>query len=424
MSGLTLPARRAGWSVHPERRQVTEGHALLDARRWLRAVLERWVPQHRPRLPRAVARALLDTQAALAQADTTTLNNAVADLRATLRRHRCSAATTGRALGVVGAVMERTVGKTPYDTQYLGAWLILQGRLAEMATGEGKTLAAALAAAVAALGQVPVHLLTANDYLVRRDSEHLAPFYAALGLSVGCVLASTARDERVRAYRCDITFVTAKELVFDYLKDHLLLSGEHDPRVQRARALQRGGPQSDTTGPLLPGLHMAIVDEADACLLDEASMPLILAQPGAPVDARAYARAFQITTKLQRERDYRLLPSARAARLTEAGRAQVDLGVRAWGAAAAALAPPQRAHELVQAALAARWLFKRDRDYAVTADGVQLIDEVTGRIADGRQWSSALQQMVELKEGVALSPPATPAAQITFQRFFPQKGRT
>jgi preprotein translocase subunit SecA len=443
MSGITLPARRIGWSTLPERRRLTEGHALQDAQRWLLALLDRAAPRRGARLPRTVARALYDTQQQLAPMSATQFDTAVAKLRLQLQKHGCSGATAGRALAVAGVAMQRSLGKTPYDTQNAAAWLILQGRLAEMATGEGKTLSAALAAAVAALGQVPVHLLTANDYLVQRDSHNLAPFYAALGLSVGCVLTSTPREQRGPAYRCDISFVTAKELVFDYLKDHLQQGGEHDPRVLRARALQSAaadaGADADAdadanaaAAPLLPGLHMAIVDEADAILLDEAVMPLILALPGRPVDAKAYACAFAITTKLQRERDYRLLPAQRVARLTDAGRAQVDLGVRASGAVttalpgalpaaiAAALTPPQRAHELVEAALAARWLFRRGREYTVTQDGVQLIDEVTGRIADGRQWSSALQQMVELKEGVALTPPATPAAQITFQRFFPR----
>ena len=426
----TAATRRHAWHTHPERRGVTEGHALIDAQRWLRSLSGLLLPHPAARLPPAVARSLRAWQHRLLPLDTTRFNAAVAALRAELQApsEARTDATTGQALAIAGAAMARALGKTPYDTQYRAAWLILQGRLAEMATGEGKTLAAALAAAVAALGQVRVHLMTANDYLVQRDSESLAPFYAALGLRVGCVVTATPRDARVRAYRCDITFVTAKELVFDYLKDHLQTGGEHDPRVSRARALQQeqGSPaqgMGTSTGttlagvPLLPGLAMAILDEADAILLDEASMPLILALPGAPVDASGYARAFEIAAGLQRERDYRALPAARAIGLTDAGRERVDQAVAGAGGV---LTPPQRAHELVEAALAARWMFRRDREYAVTEHGVQLIDAVTGRIAEGRQWTGALQQMVELKEGVAPSPPATTAAQITFQRFFPR----
>ncbi len=420
MSASALPSLRPGWNAHPERRRATEGHALMDAQRWLHSLLSRAMPRHADRLPRAVARELAATQRRVVQLDAAQFDAAIADVRGGLLRHGLVGATAGQALAVAGAAMARALGKTPYDTQYRAAWLILQGRLAEMATGEGKTIAAAIAAAAAALGQVRVHLMTANDYLVQRDSEALTPFYAALGLSVGCVVTLTPRDERLRAYRCDITFVTAKELVFDYLKDHLRSGGEHDPCVLRARALQAGAQAGDDAGsdlPLLPGLSMAILDEADAILLDEASMPLILAQPGPPVDASGYARAFEIAASLQRERDYRALSAARTMHLTDAGRDRVSLAVQG---AAGVLAPPQRAHELVEAALTARWVFRRDREYAVIKGGVQLIDEVTGRIAEGRQWTGALQPMVELKEGVALSPPASTAAQITYQRFFPR----
>ena len=493
------PSHRS-WSAYPERARVTEAHALIDAQRRLHSLITHLLPQPAARLPRRVARDLAATQRALAGLDAEQFNAAVATLRASLHasanQHGLTAANTGEALAVAGAAMTRSLGKTPYDSQYCAAWLILQGRLAEMATGEGKTLAAALAAAAAALGPVRVHLMTANDYLVQRDSAALAPFYAWLGLSVGCVVQATPRAARVHAYRCEITFVTAKELVFDHLKDHLLTGGERDPRVLRARALQcapqpgdfpsspsvaarsqgdanrmlggadgglsgatgassaadsglsacAGGPSGDavsparaalaphdaTSGPaapLLPGLALAIIDEADAILLDEASLPLILAQPGPPLDAAGYRRAFEIAATLQRERDYRTLRASRAVRLTDAGRERVDHAVRGGDSANSAnsansasgvLTPPQRAHELVQAALAARWLFRRDREYAVTARGVQLIDEVTGRIAEGRQWTDALHQMVELKEGLAPSPPTTTAAQITYQRFFPR----
>jgi preprotein translocase subunit SecA len=365
MRATAAPAR-PDWHTHLERRRVTEGHAPIDAQRWLHSrinLLARLLPRPAAPLPPAVARDLLAWQHRLAPLDPARFDAAVTALRAELQRQgeARTEATTSQALAIAGAAMARALGKTPYVTQYRAAWLILQGRLAEMATGEGKTLAAALAAAVAALGQVRVHLMTANDYLVQRDSEALAPFYAALGLSVGCVVTVTPRDERLRAYRCDITFVTAKELVFDYLKDYLLTGGEHDPRVSRARALQqeqgRPGhptPHADMSAgpllPLLPGLAMAILDEADAILLDEASMPLILALPGAPVDALGYARAFEVAAGLQRERDYRAFAAARAIGLTDAGRERVDQAVAGAGGV---LTPPQRAHELVEAALAA-----------------------------------------------------------------------
>ena len=450
MNSLALPSRRTGWPVWAERRPAAEALPLQDAQRRLWALLEQLAPRPTPQLPGAVAQGLRSTQAALGPADAAgfddRFNAGLAAVRLALPQAGCSAADTGRALALASVAMARTLGKTPYPGQMLAAWLLLQGKLVEMATGEGKTLAAALAAAVAALGQVPVHLVTANDYLAQRDRDALAPFYAALGLRVGCVRAPMQHAERAAAYRCDITLVSAKELVFDYLRDHLALGGAPDPGVQRATALAAAqgvgaghdanagaglGASADPAMRLLPGLHMAIIDEADACLLDEAVMPLILARPGAPVAGAALACANAIAGTLQRGRDYRLLQAQRCALLSDSGRALVDAAVHRAAAAAdpvtaTALAPPQRAHELVQAALAARWLFRREREYTVAAGApgqppqVQLIDEVTGRIAHGRQWQGALQQMVQLKEGLAPTPPSEPAALITFQRFFPR----
>jgi preprotein translocase subunit SecA len=169
--------------------------------------------------------------------------------------------------------------------------------------------------------------------------------------------------------------------------------------------------------PVLPGLRLAIVDEADSILLDEATLPLILAAPGAPVPVDAYGRAMDISRRLQRGRDYQVQSRPRHAALTDAGRAEV---ARAVEAAGQVLRPVRRAHELVEAALTARLLMARDRDYAVTGGRLQLIDEVTGRIADGRQWTGPLQAMVELKEGLPPSAPSRTAAQITYQRFFPR----
>jgi preprotein translocase subunit SecA len=423
-----------------ERARTPDNPAWEDALRWLKSAAHGLknllaLPHH-SRLPRAVQDALTHAAPRMLQLTDEQLLSVAGELQNAFRRAHTfefnADANTGQALALAAAAMVRTTGMTPYATQYRAAFLILQGRLAEMATGEGKTVAAALAAAVAALGPQRVHLFTANDYLVQRDSDGLRPFCAALGLTVGCVLTTSTPEERAAAYRCHITVVTAKELAFDYLKDHLLKRGETAPGVLRAMALQSGARALSNTPvvpvlpvlPVLPALAMAILDEADSILLDEASMPLILAQAGSACDEVGHQRAFDITRRLQRGRDYTALPAARTVRLTNAGRSLVGAAVQGMGGV---LSPPQRAHELVEAALTARWMYRRDRDYAVSAVSttgdkptVQLIDQVTGRIADGRQWTGALQQMVELKEGVPLSAPAVTLAQITFQRFFPR----
>ena len=322
-----------------------------------------------------------------------------------------------RALGLVAGTLQAVLGWSAYEQQGLAAWLMLQGRLVEMATGEGKTLAAALAAATAALAGRSVHVLTANDYLVQRDQAQMAPVFQALGLGSAAVVTATSREARQAAYRQPIVYVTGRELVFDHLKDHLALAGERDPRVLRARALAADG---DTVQPLVPALQQAILDEADSILLDEASIPFILSAPGAAPDLAALEAARVLARSLQPDTDYRLLPGQRQAELTDAGRARVARVVPR----SSPLWPARHAVELVRAALVAQHLLRRDRDYAVIEpQGVQLIDETTGRIAHGRQWNHPLHAMVELEEGRAPTAPLQTAARITYQRFFPRYER-
>jgi preprotein translocase subunit SecA len=454
----TLPTRDLAFAAYPQRDLDAAWPALRDAWRWLRAALRRG---HRAELPADVAKALAAAQARTAALDDAALAQLLPRLRAQLRRAGLHGAAAGYALAVVAELARRRLGLAPYPTQLLAAWLMLDGQLAEMATGEGKTLAAGLAAAAAALAGVPVHLLTANDYLVRRDLDKLSPLYDALGLTSACVLPSMTRSEREAAYRSDIVYLCARELAFDYLRDHLVLSGVRDPRLLRALAIsqpeQTNLPATDfgalsemfeastraasldvmappsraaeppTTQfavagpqPVLPGLCLALIDEADSILLDEASVPLILAAPADAVELASYRRAMDIARELRRGRDYALHAGQRRAELNDDGRAAVAAAVAALPGEHGLLRPTRRAHELVAAALTARHAMQRDRDYAVIDGKLQLIDEVTGRIADGRQWTGPLQAMVELKEGLAPSLATRVSAQITYQRFFPR----
>jgi preprotein translocase subunit SecA len=336
-------------------------------------------------------------------------------LRARLARDGVTGDALPQVMAIVAQTCHHTLGVAPFDTQLAAAHILLQGHLAEMATGEGKTLAAALAAAIGALAGMPVHVITANDYLVQRDAAALAPLYRALGLSVGAVTQPLDRAARRAAYACDITYCTAKELVFDYLRDGLTA-----PRgtmlEQRAAALvARGG--DEAARPLLRGLQLAIVDEADSILIDEARVPLILSQPAHDATPALTAAAWHLSAALAPGED--CVPDAhtRGVRLTAAGRvrllAQVDTGGGAW---------LNRAHceQMVTLALVARHQLRRGRDYVVQAGKVHLIDETSGRRAEGRAWSNGLQQFVELKEGCAPSAALRTVAQITYQRFFPR----
>jgi preprotein translocase subunit SecA len=453
MSTSVLPTRDMAFAAYPQRDAHTAWPALRDAARWLRATLHRCA---RARLPARTEKAMSAARVRLMRLDDVKLQALLPKLRAQLRRSGLKGDAAGYALAVVAEFAQRRLGMTPYPTQLLAAWLMLEGRLAEMATGEGKTLAAGLGAAAAALAGVPVHLLTANDYLVQRDRAKLLPLYEALGLSSACVLPSMTRAEREAAYRSDIVYLTARELAFDYLRDHLLLSGVRDPRLLRALSISQGQPGVESTDfgvlsamfdvstraasldvmaepaapastqfnlqgptPVLPGLCLALIDEADSILLDEATVPLILAAAADPTQTASFERAMAIARTLRRGRDYEV-NTQRRAELNDEGRAAVSTAVQALHGDKGLLRPARRAHELVAAALSARHGLQRDRDYTVQDGKLQLIDEVTGRIADGRQWTGPLQAMVELKEGLAPSPATRVSAQITYQRFFPR----
>jgi preprotein translocase subunit SecA len=285
-----------------------------------------------------------------------------------------------------------------------------------MATGEGKTLAAVLTAATAALAGIPVHVLTANDYLVGRDAELLTPVFALLGLTVGAVTRPLDQAQRRAAYACDITYCTAKELTFDYLRDRLVRRRVQSALHERVRRMEGGDVAPAPL--LLRGLCMAIVDEADSILIDEARTPLILSQPRINPQKQLYIeQALQLAVRLTQGADFQVDTAVQEAVLTEAGRAKL-----------AELAAPlgglwqDRRHrdEIVVLALAAHHVFHRDKHYLVRERKVIMIDQTTGRVAPGRMWSRGLQQLLEVKERCPPSGEQETIAQITYQRFFPR----
>ena len=316
----------------------------------------------------------------------------------------------------------RTLGLQAYVPQLVAALAMMDSRMAEMATGEGKSLAAALAASVGALAGMPVHVLTANDYLVERDAQAFAPLYRALGLSVAAVVAGQQPAVRRAAYAQPVVYATAREVAFDYLRDRLSHGAPRDALKRRVRSLA----VPDGEPPLLRGLCMAVIDEADNILIDEAQMPLVLA--GEPVGAqdRAYLwQAFALAGKLVEAQDFQLAGTPRVAKLTEPGRVRLK-----------ALAAPlgtiwrntRHRDETVTTALTARHLLARDRDYVVAqvpdaATGrsvpeIAIVDRYSGRLAEGRKWSRGLHAFVSIKEGCAVPSEPETLAQITFQRFF------
>ena len=340
-------------------------------------------------------------------------SNRLTSLRARLARDGWAGEWRAEALGCVADAGWRALGRDPFDSQLLAAGVLLDDHLAEMATGEGKTYAAALAAAVAGLAGVPVHVMTANDYLVARDAAQLTPFFAALGLTVGAVLGASDPDARRAAYACHITYCTAREVAFDYLRDGLAALAAGSDLLQRTQRLAG----RDAAAPrLLRGLCMALLDEADSLLIDEATMPLVLSQEVADPQQRAACfQALALARQLKPDVDVTVNRAVGRIEWLEPGVQRLE---RLSAGLHGAWCNRQHRRDIVGAALEALHLLERDQHYIVRDDKVELLDLVTGRAAPGRVWSRGLQTLVELKEGCTPKPATETRAQISFQRFF------
>ena len=342
------------------------------------------------------------------------LRQQAAQLRGNLRRHGLSEDLVCRAFALVREVAHRTIGQRHYDVQIFGGWVLLNGCIAEMTTGEGKTLTATLAAATAAMAGVPVHIITVNDYLTGRDAQEMKPIYEMLGLTVGAITHEINPAARRGAYACDITYCCNKELAFDYLRDRLVV-GRQPNRIQLE--LERlYGDATKLRQLVLRGLCFGIVDEADSVLVDEARVPLIISGAGGQApDKQMYETALALARGLERGQDYSLDGRERTIRLTPLGQATLTKRV---GDLTGIWSGPRRREELVRQALTALYLFHRDIHYLVRDDKVQIIDEYTGRIMGDRSWEQGLHQMIELKEQCPLTPMHASLARITYQRFF------
>ena len=297
------------------------------------------------------------------------------------------------AFAVVREASARTLGMRPFDVQLIGGVVLHQGKIAEMKTGEGKTLVATMPIYLNSLSGKGVHLVTVNDYLARRDSEWMGQIYKFLGLTVGCIVHGLDDLERQQAYNSDITYGTNNEFGFDYLRDNMKF------RIEELA-------QRD--------LHYAIVDEVDSILVDEARTPLIISGP-AEKSTELYYRVNRIIPQIQEESHFVKEEKTRSVALTEDGVARVErlLGIDN-------LYDPRNmtVNHHVQQALRAHVLFKRDVDYIVKEGQVIIVDEFTGRLMPGRRYSEGLHQALEAKEGVKVENENQTLASITFQNYF------
>ncbi len=310
------------------------------------------------------------------------------------------------AFATIKEAADRRLNMRHFDVQLIGGMVLNDGKIAEMRTGEGKTLVATLPAYLNVLGGFSVHIVTVNDYLAKRDAEWMGKIYEFLGLTVGVIVSGQTGEERKQAYGADIVYGTNNEFGFDYLRDNMVLTAEH--RVQRGR-------------------HFAIVDEVDSILIDEARTPLIISGPSDDA-SEMYVRINQIVKQLKPEiregddGDYALDEKSKQVFLTEAGHQKIEnilaqAGLLKGSGSLYDLTNIDLLHH-VNAALRAQALFKKNVDYLVKNNEVLIVDEFTGRVMSGRRWGEGLHQAVEAKENVPIKSENQTLASITFQNYF------
>lgn len=297
------------------------------------------------------------------------------------------------AFAVVREAARRTIGLYPFKVQLMGGIVLHEGNVAEMKTGEGKTLTATMPVYLNALTGKGVHVVTVNDYLAERDATEMGPIYEFLGLTVGLNVPGMSREEKQKAYQCDVTYGTNNEFGFDYLRDNMVLYKEH--MVQRP-------------------LHYAIVDEVDSILIDEARTPLIISG-SMKKSSQLYLQADAFAKRLREGEDYTIDLKSKSIQLTEAG---IDKAERFFSIDNLFDVNNVTINHHISQALRANYIMQRDVDYIVQDGEVVIVDQFTGRLMKGRRYSDGLHQAIEAKEGVPIQQESLTLATITFQNYF------
>ncbi|NNM52298.1 MAG: preprotein translocase subunit SecA [Pseudomonadales bacterium] len=406
LTGQRVPLIDGAYAERDDRHEeVLEAFLANRVGRWLRRA-----PSHRVR--QYFLDAVAAWEATVTVADDEALRQQFGRLALALKHEGLAHSRVAEAFALVREGARRTLGKRHHDVQILGGWVILGGRIVEMQTGEGKSLTATLPAITAAAAGASVHVVTVNDYLAARDTELMRPLYQFFGLSVSCIVEDMEPEQRRHAYACDVCYVSNKELVFDYLKDRL--ARRHaDTRAHRLLlGLAHGEPPQRL---LLRGLHMAIVDEADSVLIDEARTPLIISRTEEEGQGQLiYGRAIELARQMEANTHYRLTMD-RHIEWQEAGRHFLTHATADWRGL---WASPRWREEMLRQALVALLLFHRDQHYIVSQGAIQIVDESTGRVMADRTWERGLHQLIEAKEGCEISEGRETLAKMTYQRFF------
>ena len=297
------------------------------------------------------------------------------------------------AFAVVRETAKRLLGMRHFDVQLIGGMILHEGRIAEMKTGEGKTLVATLPAYLNALEGKGVYIVSVNDYLVKRDSEWMGQIYNFLGLSVGLIQANMHPQNRLKAYNCDITFGTNNEFGFDYLRDHLSVDASQCCQLRR---------------------HYAIIDEVDSILIDEARTPLIISGP-VKDSTEKYVNIATIAKQLQADTHFTIDEKHKNVVLTEDG---IDVIEKKLGLSTMYSVENMDAAHMAVQCLRAQHLFKKDIDYVIKDGEVVIVDEFTGRLMEGRRYSDGLHQAIEAIENVKIKEESQTLASVTFQNYF------
>jgi preprotein translocase subunit SecA len=406
---------------------TNELHAIFDARRVKAPELKSldayangvigWFQTRRPMLRaiKAQAERIEQLEEQVKDLGAQRFAEEVREVRDLARLGRLEGESFDRAVALVREAARRAVGMRPFPVQIMGALAMHRGHIAEMATGEGKTLTASLAASLMAWAGRPVHVITVNDYLVSRDAAEMEPVYKMLGLSVGHVVHETGPGERHDHYRRNVVYCTSKELVADFLRDQIVLGTLRNSTQTAVGMMMTPGRRARL---IVPGLFRVLVDEADSLLIDEAVTPLIISDsPDEEPNSTLYQAADQLARYLESGRDFTIDWTTRQIDLTPRGSMRLDEIVDGSGF----WSGRNRREELVTQALTAHHCYNRDEQYLVDPEGkVQIIDEFTGRAMPDRSWRHGLHQAVEIKEGVPVTADKENIARISFQRFFRQ----
>ncbi len=407
-----LPASRI---LHLERSEPKMGMLDNAAKALITPVKLRLTVLQRRHLGKMVQEIIV-RHATLTTLSDEALSERVSTLRCELLQQGMQDPLVIDAFALIREAAQRTLGMAHFDSQLLAGLAILRGMVIEMETGEGKTLSATLPAATAALAGVPVHVITVNDYLAERDASIMAPLYRWLGLSIGHITHGIEHGKRPEIYDCDVVYCTNTELAFDYLKDRIALGNAVRPLHLHAETLQ--GKRNRSHQLLLRGLHFAIVDEADSVLIDESRTPLVISGGDNSTDngeERMMRQALALAQQLKKVLHFTVDRGEAKIELTEQGELTVAEIARDYGAT---WSSPVRQLELARQALSALYLFQLDKHYLIRDNKIQIIDEHTGRVMEGRSWERGLHQLIEIKEGCEVTRARETRARMSYQRFF------